>query len=79
MFETLFFRGLDVFYGMFVIPPSEWYDHMIFAWVRNLAGDDSCMAIGTDFELNRMSIVFSPVEDTSPWTVGILSGFSLIS
>jgi len=52
--ETPFFRGFNSFYWMFVVPPPEGSDHIIFACVRNLAGDDRRMAIGTDLQLNRM-------------------------
>jgi len=45
---TPFFRGLNIFYQMFVVPPPERYHHIILACVRNLAGDHSGMAIGTD-------------------------------
>ena len=49
------FSGVSIlFYGMFVVPPLEGNDNIIFACVRNLAGDHSGMAIGTDFQLDRM-------------------------
>jgi len=59
VFKTPFLRGFDISYWMFMMPPPKRYDHIIFACVRNLARDHSCLAIGTDFELNQMSIVFS--------------------
>ena len=48
VFETPFFRSFNVFYRVLVVPPPEPYDHIIFACVRNLAGDHRGMAIGTD-------------------------------
>ena len=58
MLETLFVRYFYIFESMFVVPPPEWYDHIIFACVSNLPGDRSCMAIRTDFWLEWMWIVF---------------------
>jgi len=54
VFETPFFKGFDIFYRTLVVLPTVWDDHIMFAWVRNLAGDDTFMAIGTDFQLNWM-------------------------
>jgi len=54
VFQTPFLGGFDIFYWMFVVPPPERQDHVIFACVCNLAGDQSSLAIGTDFELNWM-------------------------
>ena len=59
VFETPFLTGFDIFDQMFLVPPPEQYDQFIFAWVRNLAGGHSCMAISADFLLNQMGIVFS--------------------
>jgi len=42
------FRSFNIFYWVFVVPPPEQYDHIIFACVRNLAGDHLRMAIATD-------------------------------
>jgi len=47
--ETPLLRAHNIFYWMFVVPPPEGYDKIIFACIRNLAGDNSCMAISTDF------------------------------
>jgi len=54
LFEIPFFTGLDIFNRMFVVPPPELCDHIIFACVPNLGGDDSWMAIGANLQLNRM-------------------------
>jgi len=49
LFEKSFFRGFPFFYRMFVVPPPERYDHIIFTCVGNFAGDPRRGAIGTDF------------------------------
>jgi len=49
VFETLFIRGFDILYLMFVVPPPEVDDDVIFACVCNLAGAHSGMAISSDF------------------------------
>jgi len=53
-FERLFLRGFDIWYWGFVVPPPQWDNQLVFAWVRDLAGDNSHMAISCNFELNRV-------------------------
>jgi len=61
VFERPFLRGFDGFYEMFVVPLPEWYDHILFALVRNLAGDHIFMAIGIDFRLESdVNCIFLP-------------------
>jgi len=53
LFKTPLLRGNDIRYRMFMVPPPEQYDHIIFVCLRNLAGDHTSIAFGTYFQLDR--------------------------